>query len=64
MKSEVTSKVIERRIYSPAKRLINAEQGIKELAKWQQSNENYLKGFKDPKERQKALHESKKRWYE
>ena len=32
MTSEITSKVIEKRIYSPAKRLISAEKGIKELA--------------------------------
>ena len=48
MRSEVTSKVIEKRIYSPAKRLITAEQGIKELAKWQQSNETYLRSIRDP----------------
>ena len=32
MTSEITSKVIEKRIYSPAKRLISAEKDIKELA--------------------------------
>ena len=35
MASEITSKVIEKRIYTPAKRLINAEKTIKDLAKWQ-----------------------------
>ena len=64
MKSEITSKVIERRIYKPAKRLISAEKGIKDLAKWQESNENYLKTFKDPNHRRKVLEESKQRWFE
>ena len=43
MASEITSKVIEKRIYAPAKRLIKAEEGITKLAKWQKSNMNYVK---------------------
>ena len=64
MASEITSKVIEKRIYKPAKRLITAEKGIKQLLKWQQNNENYLKTFKDPEHKRRLVEESTKRWIE
>ena len=64
MASEITSKIIEKRIYTPAKRLITAEKGIRQLAKWQQSNENYLKTIKDPVHRRQVLEESKQKWYD
>ncbi len=54
MASEVTPKVIEKKIYKPAFTLITAQQGIENLAKWQQSNEKYLKQFRSPEERRRA----------
>ena len=62
MASEVTSKVIEKKIYKPAFTLITAQQGIENLAKWQQSNEKYLRQFRSPEEKRKAQEEAKQRW--